>query len=113
MIPDGNNVYGQIEAPNGLEPIGVVLTSWLGGSGCSIYKSSYDGSERIRLKTSGADFESTPLKDGCHLFNGSVEGSLMTIQSFIETLSSHLASIEIKHSFEIYDNEGILAKTIP
>jgi hypothetical protein len=104
-MPDGNNVYGQIEAPNGLEPIRAVLTSWLGSSGCSIYKSSYDGSEKIRLRTAGADFESTPLKDSCHLFNGCVEGNLDTIESFIETLSSHLASIDIKHSFEIYDED--------
>jgi len=113
MIPDGNNVCGQIEAPNGLEPIRAVLTRWLGDSGCSIYKSSYDGSEKIRLRTMGADFESTPLKDGCHLFNGSVEGNLGSVETFIATLSSHLASIGIEHSFEIYDNEGILAKTIP
>jgi hypothetical protein len=104
MIPDSNNVYGQIEAPNGLEPIRFALASWLGSSAVSIYKSSYDGSESIRLRTTRAEFASTPLKNGCHLLNGCVEGNLTTIESFIANLSRHLEWIGVKHSFEIHDD---------
>lgn len=104
MTPESNNVYGQIEAPNGLEPIRFALAKWLSHSAVSIYQSSYDGSETMRLRTAGAEFESVPLENGCHLFNGCVEGSLTTIELFIANLSRQLESIGIDHSFEIDDD---------
>ncbi len=75
MIPDGNNVYGHIVTPRGLEPVLVALRSLLTDGRVWLKTSGYDGTMTLHLETDTLDFVTTPLGGGRHLFNGGVAGS--------------------------------------
>src|SRR4051812_43321323 len=75
MIPDGNNVYGIITAPQGLQPVLRAVEEVVTGGRASIYRSQFNGSETLPLQLESADFESDHLDNGVHhLFNGGVDG---------------------------------------
>jgi hypothetical protein len=58
MIPEGNNVYGIITAPQGLEPVLRAVEQVVGEGRASIYRSQFNGSETLCLRSESADFES-------------------------------------------------------
>ena len=111
MIPEGNNVYGIITAPQGLEPVLRAIEQVVGGGRASIYRSQFNGSETLRLRSESADFESDPLDDGVqHLFNGGVGGSLEKVVAFVRALSESLSRSGIEHSFEVYEGQQLVQR---
>src|ERR1700694_5869749 len=106
MMPDGNNVYGQIFAPLGLHPVLQTVRRLIGDERASSYKSQFNGAETLRFSTNGVDFESTPLEnDGRHLLNGVVAGDRNNVVAFAEAMSQLLTEAGIEHRFEVYDQE--------
>jgi hypothetical protein len=106
MIPERNNVYGMITAPQGLERVLRAVEPVLTGGGAHIYRSHFNGAETLHLRSETADFESDPLEGGVqHLFNGGVGGSLEDVIRFVRSLSESLSRSGIEHSFEVYDGE--------
>ena len=65
--------------------------------------SGYDGSETLHLRIPTADFLTTPLEDGSHLFSGGVGGTPQELLGFVQAMSGALAAAGIEHTFEVYD----------
>lgn len=113
-VPEGNNVYGHIVSPDGLQPILQVARRLVGDGRASIYKSQFNGAETLRFTTETVDFESAPLEQsGRHLLNGGIAGDSSEIVSFVEAMSRLLQETGIEHSFEVYDAEKNLLRTLP
>jgi hypothetical protein len=113
MIPEANNVYSIITAPEGMEPVLRAIKGLAAGGRASIYQSGYNGAETLRLRSDRVDFESVPLEDGVqHLFNGGVGGSLEEVVDFVRALSEALHQARIEHRFEIYDEDQNLVQFI-
>jgi hypothetical protein len=113
-MPDGNNVYGQIVSPDGLQPILRAARRLVGDGRASIYKAQFNGAETLRFTTETVDFESIPLKQGDrHLLNGGITGDSSEVVSFVEAMSRLLQEAGIEHSFEVYDAEKNLVRTVP
>ena len=111
MVPEGNNVYGIITAPQGLEPVLRAIEQVVSGGRASIYRSRFNGSETLRLQWESADFESDHLDDGVqHLFNGNVGGSFEEVVAFVRALSESLSRSGIEHSFEVYDDQHLVQR---
>ncbi len=111
MIPEGNNVYGIITAPQGLEPILRAVEQVVGAGRASIYQWQFNGSTTLHLRSESADFESDHLDDGVqHLFSGSVGGSLEKVVAFVRLLSESLSRSGIEHSFEVYDDQQLVQR---
>ena len=111
MVPEGNNVYGIITAPQGLEPVLRAIEQVVSGGRASIYRSRFNGSETLRLRSESADFESDHLDDGVqHLFNGGVGGSLEEVVALVRALSESLSQSGIEHSFEVYDDQQLVQR---
>jgi hypothetical protein len=113
-VPDGNNVYGSVVAPNGMQPVLEVVQRLVGKDNAHIYVSGYNGASTLHFSTQRCDFESTPLDDGSrHLLNGGVAGSAKAVIGFVKELSHHLSDAQIEHSFEVYDESDDLVFEIP
>jgi hypothetical protein len=113
MIPEGNNVYGEMTAPQGLEPILRAVEEVVGVSQAHIYRSQFNGAETLPIRSDSAIFKSDRLGDGIeHLFNGAVGGSLEEVVDFVRALSATLSRSGIVHSFEVYDDQQ-LVREIP
>jgi hypothetical protein len=111
MIPEGNNVYGIISAPQGLEPVLRAVEQVVGGGRAYIYRSQFNGSHTLRLRSESADFESDYLDDGVrHLFSGGVGGSLEEVVGFVRLLSGSLSRSGVEHSFEVYDDQQLFQR---
>ena len=114
VMSGGNNVYGHIIAPHGLHAILQVVKLIVGNGCASIYKSGFNGAETLRFMTSIADFESTPLENtDKHLLHGCIAGDSCDVLHFIESLSRFFHEAGISHSFEVYDGEGELMRSLP
>jgi hypothetical protein len=111
MIP-GNNVYGEIIAPHGLETVLRAVEPLATGGRAYIYRSSYSGAETLHLVSDQVNFESDPLGAGEHLFNGGVGGSLDGVVDFVRALSDALHKAGIEHRFEVYDDEHNLVQEV-
>ena len=112
MPPAGNNVYGIITAPQGLEPVLRAVEPAVKEGRAHIYRSQFNGAETIHLGSETADFESDHIDGVQHLFCGGVDGSLEEVICFVRMLSESLSRSGIEHSFEVYDNQQ-LVQTIP
>jgi hypothetical protein len=113
MIPDGNDVYGQVTAPMGLELVLQAVRRVTGEGKGHLYRSQFSGATTLRFSTENVDFESTPLDDGRqHLFNGAVGGSLVHVTTFARSLSAMLADLGIENRFEVYDDENNLVQVV-
>lgn len=113
-LPDGNNVYGHVVAPKGMQPVLNAVQRFVGKDRAYIYVSGYNGASTLHISTDECDFESTPLDDGFrHLLNGGVAGSVDEVTEFVEKLSKHLSDAQIEHGFEVYDESRNLAAEIP
>jgi hypothetical protein len=111
MIREGNNVYGIVTAPQGLEHVLRAVEQVVGGGRASIYRSHFNGSETLRLRSESADFESDHLDDGVqHLFSGSVDGSLEEVVALVLLLSESLSRSGIEHSFEVHDDQQLVQR---
>src|SRR5687768_17562030 len=103
MMPERNNVWGILTAPQGMEPVLHAVEHLVARGRASIRRSGYNGAETLRLSTDQVDFESTPLEDGHqHLFSGGVAGSPEDVVAFIQALSNALHKAGIEHSFDPY-----------
>ena len=113
MTPEGNNVYGQIKAPMGLEPVLEAVQRATKEKTGHLYKSQFTGETTLRFSTENFDFGSTPLDEAHqHLLNGAVGGSLEGVTAFVRSLSAMLADLGIENSFEVYDDESNLVQLI-
>lgn len=113
MIPHGNNVYGQVIAPEGLQPVLRAVERLIGENRVYIKKSQFSGAETLHFGTDDTQFDSTPLEEaGHHLVNGAVGGSLEDVVGFVRALSGSLPQEGIEHHFEVYDGER-LVQTFP
>ncbi|HEX7449120.1 MAG TPA: hypothetical protein VF306_16320 [Pirellulales bacterium] len=110
MIPDGNNVYGVVQAPKGLWPLWRALQDAFGDGAARWRKSGYDGHEIIQFETEWASFETEPLGSGEFLFNGGVGGSAADAERLVSQLSSVLNEAGVKHVLELYDDDGGLIR---
>ena len=110
MIPEGNNVYGIITAPHGLQPVLQAVERLVAGGEAYIYLSQFNfGAETLHLSSESVELNSEPLEDGVHhLFNGGVGGSPEEVVHFIRALSESLSRSGIGHSFEIYDDQQLV-----
>ncbi len=114
MIPEGNNVYGIITAPQGLQPILRAVEQVAGSGRAYIYRSQFNGAETLHLRSESVNFKSDYLDDGIrHLFNGGVGGSLEEVLGFVRALSESLSRSGIEHSFEVYEDDQHLVQRIP
>ena len=111
MIPEGNNVYGTITAPQGLEAVLRAVQQVVSGGRAYINRSQFNGAETLHLRSESIDFESDHLGDGVqHLFSGGVDGSLEEVIGFVRALSESLSRSGIEHSFEIYDDQQLVQR---
>ncbi len=103
--PDGNNVFGLVVAPDGLDPVLQAVSRLVGARHASIYQSRFDGAETLRFSTDSVDFESTPLEGGHqHLLNGGVGGTAEDVLAFVRELARVFTEAGIQCSFEVYDD---------
>ena len=112
MLPDGNNVYGHVEAPRGLEQVLAALQPLATGGRVWLKTSGYDGTTTLHLETNPLDFATTPL-GGSHLFNGGVAGSTAEVIARVEELSAALSAGGVGHGFEVYDADQNLVCVVP
>ena len=112
-MPDGNNVYGRVEAPHGLEQVRSALQPLVTGGRALLKTSGYDGTTTLHLETDALDFATTPLGGGSHLFNGGVAGSAAEVLSRVGNLSAALSAANVEHEFEVYDADQNLVCVIP
>jgi hypothetical protein len=111
MLPEGNNVYGLIAAPQGLQPVLRAVERVVGGSRAYIKRSGCDGAETLHLRSDSADFESNHLDGGVqHLLSGGAGGSLEEVVAFVRALSESLSRSGIEHSFEVYDDQQLVQR---
>jgi hypothetical protein len=111
MIPEGNNVYGLITAPHGLEPVRRAVEQSVSGGRIYIHRSQFNGAETLHLRSVSAYFDSDRLDDVAkHLFNGGVGGSLEEVIGFVRALSESLSTSGIEHSFEVYDDQQLVQR---
>jgi hypothetical protein len=113
VIPEGNNVYGRLVTPLGLQAVLRALESLVAGGRAWVKVSGYDGSESLHLETASADFLSTPLEDGSHLYSGGVGGTEAQVLAFVQAMSDAVAAAGIWHSFEVYDEAQELIHVFP
>lgn len=106
----GNNVYGFVICPDGIQPIYNVISEAYREQGVNV---SIKKGQSLRFENDALDFESTPLSGSKHLLNGWVDSELEKVVSFTQDISALLASIGIEHTFEVYDEKDELHKTIP
>jgi hypothetical protein len=112
MISKGNNVYGSLFAPDGLEIILDVIKPLLHDGKVYIYTSQFNSAKTLRLRSKNVDFGSEPLENNKHLLNGFVYGTFQDVKNFVSLLSKALKSINIQHSFEIYDENQELVEQL-
>jgi hypothetical protein len=112
MTSNGNNVYGSLFAPDGLEIILDVIKPLLLDGKVYIYTSQFNSAKTLHLLSEHVDFGSEPLENDKHLFNGFVDGTLEDVKNFVSLLSKALKSINIRHSFEIYDENQELVEQL-
>lgn len=111
-VPRGNNVYGQLVAPDGLRAVLAAVERALGPGCASVYKTA--GVERLRLRSDTADMETLPLPGGMeHLFNGAVAGSADEVMALVRSLSDALTQLGIEHGFEVLDAARGYSRSIP
>lgn len=109
MIPHGNNVYGIIIAPQGLQPVLRALEQVVGEGLAYIKRSGFNQAETLHLRSESADFDSNHLDNGPqHSFSGGVGGSLEEVVGFVRALSESLSRLSIVHSFEVYDDQQVV-----
>jgi hypothetical protein len=113
MIPDANNVYGQVVAPLGLSHVLAAVRPFATGGRVRLKTSGYDGATTLHLETDTLYFATTPLGGGEHLFNGGVAGSTAEVVVRVERLSASLSAAGVEHSFEVYDADQNLVCVIP
>src|SRR5438046_351073 len=59
MLPEGNNVYGTVTAPLGLEPVLRAMEHVVGGGRAHINRSRFEGVETLKLRLESACFHAT------------------------------------------------------
>lgn len=107
----GNNVYGDLIAPQGLRYVSDALAPLIGDARASLYVSQFNGKETLRFSTEIANFESMPLEvQGHHFLNGHVIGTIDEVARFVEAMSKHLSDTSIQHRFEIYVDDRLLRR---
>ena len=108
-VPQHNNVYGQLIAPDGLRRVLVAVEDAIGPGCASLFHARAGGTETLRIRTDAADFESLPLPGGMeHLLNGAVAGPADAVAAFARTLSSALARAKVEHTFEVHDGRRVV-----
>lgn len=113
MIPDFNNVYGHVVAPHSLEAVLRAVRPLAAGGQAWIKVSGYDGAPTLHLETDSLDFQTTPLGEGRHLFNGGVGGTAGEVIALVENLSRALSAAGVEHAFEVYDEDQNLLRLVP
>jgi hypothetical protein len=113
MLPDGNNVYGHVEATRGLEQVLAALQPLASAGRVWLKTSGYDGTTTLHLETDALDFVTTPLGSGSHLFNGRVAGSMVDVVALVGNLSVTLSVAGVEHEFEVYDADQNLVCVVP
>jgi hypothetical protein len=112
MTSEGNNVYGLITAPQGLQPVLRAVEQAISGGRVYIKRSGFNGAETLRIRSESADFETDSLGGEEHLFNGGVGGSLEEVVAFVRALSESLSRSGIEHSFEVYDDQQLVRRIL-
>lgn len=111
--PDDDNVAGLLNAPRGLATVAAAVGRTFGQDLVSVYRSGFDGTETLRVRTASAEFETTHLGGDEYLFNGGVGGSPAEVEAFLRRLSASLAADGIGHQFEVYGGDGGLLFLFP
>ena len=108
-IPRTNNVYGQLVAPGGLQPVLVAIEALLGPGCASLFHTRAGAGETLRIRSDTSDFESLPLPGGMeYLLNGAVAGSVDEVMVFVRALSAQLTESNIEHTFEVHDGRRVV-----
>jgi hypothetical protein len=105
-LPDTNNVYGHFSSHANLEKLAAILRRRLffDEDEVTVYKSSFDGCQTIRITNQIAEFESTKFdNEGTYSLNGAVAGSEKEIFDFVSNLFTVLKQHGYNPVFEIYD----------
>ncbi len=108
QLPPCNNVYGFLYASNSLERVAEVIRSRLGFTKTEVYvyKSQFDGSEELHIKTEGYEFDVRKAQtQDTWLIDGCVAGDGAEIVTVLKLLSSHLHWAGYTTKFEIYDEQ--------
>lgn len=113
MLPDANNVYGHVVAPQGLAPVLAAVRPLSTGGRALLNTSGYDGTTTLHLETETLDLATTPLGGGRHLFNGGVAGTADEVVARVQSLSAALSAVGVEHGFEVYDESRTLVCVIP
>ena len=104
-----NNVYGEVVAPDGLQPVRLAAEAALGPGTASVFRSKAGGAETLRIRTDAADLESLPLPGGIeHLLNGAVSGTADEVAAWAEAVSAALAEAGIEHQFNVHDGTRVV-----
>jgi hypothetical protein len=114
MLPDRNNVYGEIRAARGLKPVLETIAELVGDRGrASVRRSGYDGSETLEFENESVDFESTPAGVRAeHLLTGGVGGTIEDVLAFVGALSAALSEVGVAHRLEVYDDQHKLVRVL-
>ena len=98
-LPDRNNCYGELFAPDGLAATARRLGApWR----AALRRSGYDGSVRLQLEGPGVELESEPLGGNAHLFDGAVAGDARSASEHMRQVSRALADAQVAHRLELY-----------
>lgn len=110
MIPDFNNVYGEIHTPQGLQRALAAVQLLVGQDRAYIYRSGYNGAETLHVRTADAEFDSEPFGGTGHLISGGVAGSPEEVVVYIRSLSDALEKVGVEYRFEVYDERRLFAE---
>ncbi|MGG6265727.1 hypothetical protein ACQ4M3_20035 [Leptolyngbya sp. AN03gr2] len=107
-LPSACNVYGFLFLNTSLERVAEVLRIHLGltNSQVYVYRSQFNSSETLHIKTETFEFEARKAQQGePWLFNGSVAGDREEILIVLESLSKPLRWAGYETKFEVYDEQ--------
>lgn len=112
MIPNFHNVYGTVQAHEGLSRVLAVAKKVAPWRTAQIKRSVYG--ERLRLSSASADFDSEQLDSGEYLLKGAVAGTTDEVIALAREFSNELQKQGIVHHFEIYDSaQNLVAEIQP
>ena len=105
-MPHTNNVYGYFTSNTSLVELEKTLKTRLTSVSVFLEKSSFDGTQTIKLQNQQLEFESTKFNNkGVYSFNGAVAGSLPEVIEKVKVLFSVLKHNNYEPKFEIYNSQ--------
>ena len=104
--PHTNNVYGYFTSNESLLELEKILRIRLPTLSVVVEKSSFDGTQKIKLQNQDLEFESNKFNnEGVYSFNGAVSGTPKEVQEKVEKLFLILRKNNNEPKFEIYNNQ--------